>query len=191
MKRIFLFAATTCVAFALASCQSNNKSKAPIDQEPEQAVLEYENDGGPADDAAVTAYVASIEKARPTLGIRGPVTVEFGKNILAEAQVFNAESGVPVLIYLQIRDVEQWYYLYNRRVVQFRERRPSSKGFSERQWNYTYAKALSGLEKNAPTPDGLDAEKGTSLSLDDAKTAESHGVVNLNVFEILYGKLPK
>ncbi|MFM8449863.1 MAG: hypothetical protein ACKOAY_07130, partial [Haliscomenobacter sp.] len=138
MKRKLLFIATFAVAGILSSCIDKNKPTAPLDQEPEKAVLQFESDGGPADDAAVVAYVASIEKAKPTLGIRGPVTVEFGKNILAEAQVFNAESGVPVLIYLQIRDVEQWYYLYNRRAVQFRERRPSSDGFVERQWNFTY-----------------------------------------------------
>lgn len=191
MNRFFLLLATVSLTLASNACKKSTRPASALDEEPEPAVIGLEPDGGPADVAAINTYIESIEKARPTLGIRGPVTVEFGKRIIAEAQVYNADSGVPVLIYCQIREVEQWYYLFNRRVVQFRERRPADNGFEERRWNYTYEKVLGGEVRTADSPDALVSAKPTPLGPDQAKVAESHGVVNKYAFEILFGKLPE
>ncbi len=191
MNRYLIFSTLLVLALANA-CKKNPPSSgaALLDANAEIDSVGLQYDGGPESISEIADYVDTLDVLLPILNIRGPVPVTIGKDILADAKIYSDTiTGDPLVIYCQIRDVEQWYYLFARRVVHFRERQPASRGFEERRWDYTYKAAVRGEQRNAATPDGLSSAEPEELKLGDMRPRETHGNVNTAAFEIIYGKI--
>lgn len=191
MNRYLIFSTLLVLALANA-CKKNPPSSgaALLDANAEMDSVGLQYDGGPESISEIADYVDTLDVLLPILNIRGPVPVTIGKDILADAKIYSDTiTGDPLVIYCQIRDVEQWYYLFARRVVHFRERQPASRGFEERRWDYTYKAAVRGEQRNAATPDGLSSAEPEELKLGDMRPRETHGNVNTAAFEIIYGKI--
>ena len=151
MNRYLIFSTLLVLALANA-CKKNPPSSgaALLDANAEIDSVGLQYDGGPESISEIADYVDTLDVLLPILNIRGPVPVTIGKDILADAKIYSDTiTGDPLVIYCQIRDVEQWYYLFARRVVHFRERQPASRGFEERRWDYTYKAAVRGEQRNA------------------------------------------
>ena len=191
MNRYLIFSTLLVLALANA-CKKNPPSSgaALLDANAEIDSVGLQYDGGPENISEIADYVDTLDVLLPILNIRGPVPVTIGKDILADAKIYSDTiTGDPLVIYCQIRDVEQWYYLFARRVVHFRERQPASRGFEERRWDYTYKAAVRGEQRNAATPDGLSSAEPEELKLGEMRPRETHGNVNTAAFEIIYGKI--
>ncbi len=191
MNRYLIFSTLLVLALANA-CKKNPPSSgaALLDANAEIDSVGLQYDGGPESISEIADYVDTLDVLLPILNIRGPVPVTIGKDILADAKIYSDTiTGDPLVIYCQIRDVEQWYYLFARRVVHFRERQPASRGFEERRWDYTYKAAVRGEQRNAATPDGLSSAEPEELKPADMRPRETHGNVNTAAFEIIYGKI--
>ena len=171
MNRLVVVFSLVALTLAFASCR--NEPKPAAQQTPatgaETAGMEVKDDGGPKDQKAIEAFSAAIDANLSTMTLRGPQTVDFSSGQRGEVTVYADTSAMPMLAYCQIREVEQWYYLYNRRVVQFKERRPGKKGFEERRWYYSQTNLLAGELRKANTPDGLAAATPKPLSPSDAQ----------------------
>ncbi|MBK8042515.1 MAG: hypothetical protein KBG02_07950 [Haliscomenobacter sp.] len=193
MNRLVVVFSLVALTLAFASCR--NEPKPAAQQTPatgaETAGMEVKDDGGPKDQKAIEAFSAAIDANLSTMTLRGPQTVDFSSGQRGEVTVYADTSAMPMLAYCQIREVEQWYYLYNRRVVQFKERRPGKKGFEERRWYYSQTNLLAGELRKANTPDGLAAATPKPLSPSDAQPEETLGAVGMRVLEILFGPPPQ
>lgn len=177
---------------AISSCKNDAKSPATdeVDVSGIEAKPLFPDDGGPADLTAIKAYVDSIDGIFPTMGMRGPRTILFGEQV-AEAKAYSGEDDAPRLIYCQLRDVEQWYYLYNRRIVEYRERRPGKKGFEEQRWYYNNFGVIKGEMRNASNPAEIDNAPGKEIPLKKMGTDFAFEEVSMRIFEVLYGGAPR
>jgi len=191
MNRYLIFSLLFFLALANACKKTPPSSGAALldaNTDVDSVGLQY--DGGPESIQEIADYVDTLDVLLPILNIRGPVTVTLQKDILADAKIYSDTiTGDPLIIYCQIRDVEQWYYLFARRVVHFRERQPANRGFEERRWDYTYKAAVRGELRTSATPDGLSSAEPEELKRSDMRPRETHGNVNTAAFEIIYGKI--
>ncbi|MBK6949298.1 MAG: hypothetical protein IPH16_15645 [Haliscomenobacter sp.] len=193
MNRLLAVFSLVALILSIASCRKEAKpaSEQTPATEAQAPEIEVKDDGGPKDQKAIDAYTAAIDANLSGMDLRGPQTVDFSSGQRGEVTVYADTSAMPLLAYCQIREVEQWYYLYNRRVVQFKERRPGKKGFEERRWYYSQTDLLSGALRKANTPDGLAAAIPQPLSPSEAQDGEALGAVGMRVLEILFGPAPQ
>ncbi len=190
MNRLVAVFTAAVLVMAFASCRKEAKTTAQAPEPAQTApAAPVKDDGGPKDEKAIEAYTAAIDANLGAMERRGPRTVDFSSGQRGEATVYADSAATPLLLYCQIRETEQWYYLHNRRIVQFRERRPGKKGFEERRWYYSQTAVLSGASRNANTPDGLAASAPQALKPSEISDSETLDGVGMRVFEILYGRI--
>lgn len=191
MNRLVIVFPLVALVVFFGSCRKEAKPASELTPAAgvEAPKIEVKDDGGPKDEKAIDAYTAAIDGNLSAMGLRGPRTVDFSSGQRAEVTVYADSSAMPLLVYCQIREVEQWYYLYNRRVVQFKERRPGKKGFEERRWYYSQTAILSGALRKANTPDGLNAASPKLLKPSEVQDSETLDGAGMRVFEILFGRI--
>lgn len=192
MKRLLMYGGLA-MAIMLTGCKKDVKDSAstdPVQQPTPQVRIEIPNDGGPDDVKGIQAYVDSVEKVLPLLGVRGPQTVMLGDRV-AEAKVYSGEDDTPLLIYCQLREVEQWYFLWKRRLLSYRERKPGKKGYEEQRWYYTRDAAIKGELLNAANPAAFASAARKDIPLSKITSDVVLEEVNLRIFEILYGNAPR
>lgn len=174
---------------AITACKNDKvETKSEAGNSSTEVVLE--NDGGPADLAAIRAYGDSIDAVLSTLAAKGPVPLTIGEDIF-EGTAYSDEEGTPLLVYCERNGVEQWYYLFNRRITQFRDRRPDGKRVEEQRWYYTYQGPVHGERLVATDAKGLKNAEIKEIKVSNIEDYYSMGQVTLRVLEALFGRLPK
>ena len=190
MNRV-IFGILTFGVLTMTACKSDKaktETAPEVGNSPTEVILE--NDGGPADLAAIRAYGDSIDAALSTLAAKGPVPLTIGEDIF-EGTAYSDEDGTPLLIYCQRNGVEQWYYLFNRRITQFRDRRPDGKRIEEQRWYYTYQGPVHGERLVAADAKGLKNAEVKEIKVSRIEDYYSMGAVTMRVLEVLFGRMPQ
>lgn len=188
MNRVIFWIFTFGILTITACRNDKIETKSEVENAPTEVVLE--NDGGPSDLAAIRAYGDSIDAVLSTLAAKGPVPLTIGEDIF-EGTAYSDEAGTPLLIYCERNGVEQWYYLFNRRITQFKDRRPDGKRIEEQRWYYTYQGPVYGERTVATDAKALKNAEFKEIKVSKMDDYYSMGEVTLRVLEALFGRLPK
>lgn len=188
MNRLIFFVVFLLV-LSIAGCKRDMTSKG-AGQDVAPITVELPNDGGPANLKAIKAYADSVDAILPKLSVKGPVPVPVGADIF-QGTAYSGADGAPLLLYCERNGIEQWYYLYNRRITEFRDRRKGEKAVEEQRWYYTFKGPLYGEQLEAKDAKGLKKAKAEEIPLKDMEAYYSHGEVTVRVMEALFGRMPK
>jgi hypothetical protein len=174
--------------FACKSDQTANDKVQASDSAPAEVVLP--DDGGPSTLEAIKSYGDSIDAVLSGLTSRGPVPVPVGPDIF-QGTAYTTADGTPLLLYCERNGVEQWYYLYKRRITQYRDRRPVKKQVEEQHWYYTFQEPIHGERLVAADAKGLKGATPKEIAVGDIEPYYTLGEVTIRVMEILFGRMPK
>lgn len=188
MNRAILAILIFLVLITTACKSDKGKIGSAVEDAPAEVVLE--NDGGPADLAAIRAYGDSIDAILSSLSVKGPVPLAIGEDIY-QGTAYSDAAGVPLLLYCERNGIEQWYYLFKRRITQFRDRRPDGKRIEEQRWFYTYQGPVYGERLVAEDKKGLEKAKVKEIKVKNIEDYYTLGEVTMRVLEALFGRLPQ
>lgn len=181
-KSSLLVALVSLSLGAFSACKSDNTNN----QASQESGIETP-DAGPEVIADIDRRVADIGAGMDTLEVKGPITVTRGAdNYEATAYFLNSE---PLIIHSQFGGVNQWYYLYNRRVIMLRELLGEGKGVVENKFYYsTDAVLLAETRKADAEPALLDARARKYRPTGDDDYRMDVGAANSSGIGFLYGQ---
>jgi hypothetical protein len=187
----FIYLPILLVGLFSSACKNDRAEKGKV-QEPESAAVTVtlEDDGGPSTLGAIKSYGDSIDAVLSGLLSKGPVPVPVGPDIF-QGIAYSGADGTPLLLYCERNGVEQWYYLYKRRITQFRDRRPGKKQVEEQRWYYTFKGPVSGERLVAADAKGLKGATPEAIAAKDIEPYYALGEVTVRVMEILFGRMSK
>jgi len=188
MNRI-IFGTLVFLSLITNACKSDKAASATEAADaPAEVILE--NDGGPVGLEAIRAYGDSIDAVLSSLPSKGPVPSPIGEDIF-QVKAYSDNAGVPLLLYCERNGVEQWYYLFNRRITQFRDRRPDGKKIVEQRWYYSFQGPVYGEKLVAKDAKSLKNTEAKEIKIKNIESYYTHGEVTVRVLEALFGRLPK
>lgn len=190
MYRLIYFS-ILLVGIFISACKndraSNGKAEGP---ESAPVTVTLPDDGGPSTLEAIKLYGDSIDAVLSGLRVNGPVPVPVGPDIF-QGTAYTSPDGTPLLLYCERNGVEQWYYLYKRRITQFRDRRPGKKQVEEQRWYYTFQGPVSGEQLTGANVKALKNATPEKIAVEDIEPYYTLGEVTVRVMEILFGRMAK
>jgi hypothetical protein len=165
------------------------KSEENVDNETEQGPPVFQmTDVGPETVPLINKEVERIVREMNSYESKGPITVKH-YNGLAEMTLYNL-NGVPIVIKTQKAQTEQWFFLYNRRVIYLRELIYGEKSLIENKFYYSNTGMIHAVQKEAQNQAALASVKPESFRKGFKKDYRSSvQEVNLLVFRFLYGDI--
>jgi hypothetical protein len=134
--------------FLICSSFYSCKSDESIEKEPEKSPPVFQmTDVGPETVPVIEKEVERIVKEMNDYEVKGPITVKHVDG-LAEMTMYNL-AGVPVVIKTQKAQTEQWFFLYNRRVIYLRELIYQDDLLTENKFYYSNTAMINATEKVA------------------------------------------
>ncbi len=140
LNQLLLF--LICSAFY--SCKSDETVENEVEKSPPVFQM---TDVGPETVPLIDKEVERIVKEMNDYEAKGPITVKHVDG-LAEMTMYNLE-GVPVVIKTQKAQTEQWFFLYNRRVICLRELLYQDDSLTENKFYYSNTGMINATQKEA------------------------------------------
>jgi len=169
----------------LYSCKSDKS----IDNEVENGPPVFQmTDVGPETVPLINKEVERIVKEMNTYEVKGPITVKHLDG-LAEMTLYNL-AGVPVVIKTQKAQTEQWFFLYNRRVIYLRELIYEENALTENKFYYSNTGMINAVQKQANNQASLPEVESKKFKKGFKKDYRLNvQEVNFLVISFLYGDL--
>lgn len=181
LNQLLLF--LICTAFY--SCKSDES----VENETEKGPPVFQmTDVGPETLPLIDQEVERIVKEMNDYEAKGPITVKHIDG-LAEMTLYNL-AGVPVVIKTQKAQTEQWFFLYNRRVIYLRELLYQDDSLTENKFYYSNTGMINATQKEAKNQSDL--SKATSSKFRKGSRKDYRldvREVNFLVIGFLYGDL--
>ncbi len=134
--------------FLICSTFYSCKSDESIDNEAEKSPPVFQmTDVGPETVPLIDKEVERIVNEMNDYEAKGPITVKHIDG-LAEMTLYNL-AGVPVVIKTQKAQTEQWFFLYNRRVIYLRELIYQDDSLTENKFYYSNTGMINATQKKA------------------------------------------
>lgn len=175
--------------FLICSAFYSCKSDESIENEAEKSPPVFQmTDVGPETVPLIEKEVERIVKEMNDYEVKGPITVKHVEG-LAEMTLYNL-AGVPVVIKTQKAQTEQWFFLYNRRVIYLRELIYQDDSLTENKFYYSNTSMINATQKEADNQSEL--SKATSSKFRKGFKKDYRldvREVNFLVIGFLYGDL--
>jgi len=182
---LWLCLISVLLSTVLWGCKENNDS--PEETEKVAPVFEMA-DVGPETVALINKEVERLVLEMDTYEVKGPITVNHLDG-LAEMTLFNFQ-GLPTVIKTQRGQREQWFFLYNRRVIFLREVNYFQDHLTENKFYYSNTGMIKALEKEAKDQAGLataESNRYRRKSQNDYRLDVRE--VNFLIIKFLYGEI--
>lgn len=181
LNQLLLF--LICTAFY--SC----KSEESVENETEKSPPVFQmTDVGPETLPLIDQEVERIVKEMNDYEAKGPITVKHIDG-LAEMTLYNL-AGVPVVIKTQKAQTEQWFFLYNRRVIYLRELLYQDDSLTENKFYYSNTGMINATQKEAKNQSDLSKVTSSKFRKGSRKDYRLDvREVNFLVIGFLYGDL--
>jgi len=175
--------------FLICSYLYGCKSDESIENETEKGPPVFQmTDVGPETVPLINKEVERIVKEMNTYEVKGPITVKQEEG-LAEMTLYNL-NGVPVVIKTQKAQTEQWFFLYNRRVIYLRELIYDEHSLTENKFYYSNSGMINAVQKEAENQAELPKIEPSKLRKGFKKDYRFDvREVNFMVIGFLYGDL--
>lgn len=173
------------ICSSLGSCKPDESIK--NDSEKGPPVFQM-TDVGPESVPLINKEVERIVKEMNTYEVKGPITVKHIEG-LAEMTLYNL-SGVPVVVKTQKAQTEQWFFLYNRRVIYLRELIYEENSLTENKFYYSNTGMINAVQKEAKNQSDLPKVEPSKFRKEFKKDYRLDvQEVNFLVISFLYGDL--
>ena len=134
--------------FLICSAFYSCKSDESVENETEKSPPVFQmTDVGPETVPLIDKEVERIVKEMNDYEVKGPITVKHVDG-LAEMTLYNL-AGAPVVIKTQKAQTEQWFFLYNRRVIYLRELIYQDDSLTENKFYYSNTGMVNATQKEA------------------------------------------
>lgn len=175
--------------FLICSSLYSCKSDKSIENETEKGPPVFQmTDVGPETVPLINKEVERIVKEMNTYEVKGPITVKHLDG-LAEMTLYNL-SGIPVVIKTQKAQTEQWFFLYNRRVIYLRELIYEESSLTENKFYYSNTGMINAVQKEAKDQSELPKVEPSKFRKGFKKDYRLNvQEVNFLVISFLYGDL--
>jgi hypothetical protein len=181
LNQLLLF--LICSAFY--SCKSDESIENEVEKSPPVFQM---TDVGPETVPLIDKEVERIVKEMNDYEVKGPITVKHVDG-LAEMTLYNL-TGVPVVIKTQKAQTEQWFFLYNRRVIYLRELIYQDDSLTENKFYYSNTGMINATQKEAENQSELSKVNSSKFRKSFKKDYRLDvREVNFLVIGFLYGDL--